>query len=145
MILEEIVRLDCEPQAIVAFLEDMDRHYLHWHHDHVAFRWTGAPGARKDHFFFEEIIGRFTLRATMYVTRSADGRSATAVPTSRFLRLVFPELKFTVTADASGCVFFHRVRLRLGPLRPFLEASLLAPLRRHMAEESAGLRRIVAS
>lgn len=145
MILTETVDLDYPPDAVIAFLEDMDRHYLAWHPDHIAFRWIATGDAPKARLFFDERIGRIRLRSVMDVRRSADGRFAALTPTSAFLRLFFPVMTFAVEDRGTGrSRLVHRIRLRLGPLRGIAEPILLGPLRRHMAEEAGNLHRLIA-
>lgn len=144
MILEEAAELTCSPDAAAAFLEEMDRHYLAWHPDHIALRWIATASGPKARLFFDERIGRIRLAATVDVTRSADGRFARLVPAGRLLRFFFPWMSFAVEPAPGGCRMVHRIRLRLGPLRPLAEPILLRPLRRHMAEEAEGLRRLTA-
>lgn len=140
MILEDSETIDVQPIAVVQFLENMDRHYRDWHPDHVSFDWL--DGARREHFYFDERVGGWRLRLPMRVTRSADRRSAVVRPTSRMIRLVFPWMSFAVTPDGRGCRYTHRIKLRLGPLRPLLERGFLPALRRHMRSEAENLARI---
>ncbi len=130
------------PARIAVFLGDLDRHYLEWHPDHVSFAWLDDDHRR---FRFDERIGRWTLRLAMTVDRSADGLSATCRPVSAVLRLVFPWMTFEAIPDGNGSRFRHRINLRLGPLRPLLERTLLRPLRRHMRDESRNLGRLLTA
>jgi len=140
MILEDTEPIAAEPRAVVSFLENMDRHYLDWHPDHVSFDWL--DGAKREHFYFEERIGGWRVRMPMQVERSADRRRAIVRPASRLVRFFFPFMSFAVTPEGEGCRYTHRIKLRLGPFRPLIERTFLAPLRRHMREEAENLARI---
>lgn len=141
MILEETNHLRVPPEEVVAFLEALDERYRDWHPDHVSFSWL--DGAKREHFFFEERIGRWMLRMSMQLTRSSDGRRAICRPMSKAMRLVFPWMSFTAEPEDGGCHYIHRIKLRLGPLRPLIERTFLRPLRQHMREETANLGRLL--
>jgi uncharacterized protein YndB with AHSA1/START domain len=143
MILQDSQLIESGVEPVVSFLENMDRHYLDWHPDHISFAWLDGDDRR--HFHFEEMIGRWRLRMAMRVTRSADGRNAVMHPDSRVLSLVMPWMTFAVTDEPSGCRYTHRIKLRLGPFAWAIERTFLAPLRRHMREEAENLARIVTA
>ncbi len=134
MILEETRTLPVPAGRIVAFFENLDAHYLDWHPDHTSFAWL--DGGRRHHFHFDERIGGWRLALAMSVERRSNGRQAICRPMSRWVRLVFPEMSFAVSDVGDGCRYTHRIKLRLGPLRPLMERTFLQPLRRHMYEES---------
>ena len=137
MIVEESRAMDVPPDRVVTFLEEIDAHYLDWHPDHIAFDWL--DGSQREFFHFEERIGRWRVRLLMQVIRAADGGMAICRPTSRLVRLLVPGMSFAVRRAGRGCRYTHQIKLRLGPLRPLLERTFLAPLRQHMREESAYL------
>lgn len=142
MILEEIAHLSCSPESARAFLEDLERQYRHWHPSHILFRWTGPATDRMSRFFFDERIE--SLRLRMRMKARWDGQfHLTCVPESPVWRLVFPGMTFEVTPEAAGCLYEHRIALRLGPLEPLLERRVVAPIRRHMAEEAVNLERLI--
>ncbi len=134
MIIEESRALPVPADTIVEFLEKLDAYYLDWHPDHISFDWL--DGGRREHFYFAERIGGWMLRMAMRVTRSGDGRIAVCQPSSAIARLVFPWMSFEARSEGDGCRYIHRIKLRLGPLRPLLESTFLAPLRRHMRDEA---------
>ena len=63
MILQDSQLIESDAEAVVSFLENMDRHYLDWHPDHISFAWL--DGEERRHFHFEEMIGRWRLRMAM--------------------------------------------------------------------------------
>ncbi len=142
MILEEIARLSCPAESVVAFLDDLETQYRSWHPSHILFRWVGPAGDERSQFFFDERIGSWRLRVRMRAHRPHPFHLS-CVPVSPFWRAVFPGMTFAVEKDGSGCRYAHRIALRLGPFKPMLERSLLAPLRRHMAEEAVNLERLI--
>ncbi len=142
MILEESIHIDAPPERIAAFLETLDEHYRDWHPDHVSFSWLDST--KREYAYFDERIGRWRLRMRIQVARSASGRHALCRPTSRLVRLVFPWMTFDAQAERQGSRYTHRIKLRLGPLRPLLEGTLLRPLRQHMREETANLPELIA-
>jgi hypothetical protein len=143
MIVEDSQAIAADPDIVILFLEEMDRHYLDWHPDHISFDWL--DGARREHFYFDERIGRWRVRMAMRIARSVDRTRATVVPVPRFVRLFMPWMSFAVAREGGGCRYRHRIKLRLGPLRPLLERTFLKPLRRHMREEAENLARIAQS
>lgn len=140
MIVEERRPLATSAERVVAFFEHLDRHYLEWHPDHIAFVWI--DGDHHDAFRFDETIGRWRIAMRMRIVRTAGGRHVTCRPISPWLRLVAPWMSFDVSDAGEGSLYVHRIKLRLGPLRPLLRKTLLNPLRRHMREESAYLDRL---
>jgi hypothetical protein len=143
MIVEDSQAIATDPDVVIRFLEEIDRHYLEWHPDHISFDWL--DGARREHFYFDERIGRWRVRMAMRIMRSADHASATVIPIPRFVRFFMPFMSFAVAREGEGCRYAHRIKLRLGPLRPLLERTFLTPLRRHMREEAENLARIAQS
>jgi hypothetical protein len=142
MILEESAIIMAPPERIARFFETLDEHYLDWHPDHVSFSWL--DGARHEYFHFDERIGGWKLHMPMRVTRSADGHRAVCRPTSPLVRLVFPWMSFDTRPEDGGSRYTHRIKLRLGPLRPLIERTFLRPLRRHMHDEAQNLAQLVA-
>ena len=141
MLLAESKHLTCKPERAVAFFMELDEHYLDWHPDHVAFAWRGPPTDRRSRFFFDERIGRVRLRMAMTVRWTGSTRIV-CTPRGLHWRAVLRWMTFEVEPEAAGTRFTHRISLRLGPFARFLERPLLAPLRRHMAEEADNLEQL---
>lgn len=144
MILEEVAHLTCPPESVVAFLDDLETQYRHWHPGHILFRWTGPPGDRKSRYFFDERIGPLHLRMTMRARRP-ERLHLVSTPVNPLWRIVFPGMTFEVEAEAGGCLYVHRIALRLGPLVGPIDARVLQPIRRHMAEEAINLERLLGT
>ncbi len=142
MILEEIAHLSCTPERVVAFLENLESRYRYWHPSHILFRWTGPPGDPQSRFFFDERIGSRRIRLRMKALRP-EPFHLRCIPVSPLWRMVFLGMSFSVEKEGGGCLYIHRIALRLGPIAPIVESSLLEPLRRHMAEEAANLERLL--
>lgn len=140
MIIEESAHLPAPPERVVAFFEALDEHYLDWHPDHISFAWL--DGARRQHFHFDERIGRWRIHMAMRVERAADGRRVTCRPLSRWIALVMPWMSFEISPVDGGSRYLHRIRLRLGPFAGLVRHSFLEPLRAHMAAEARYLGRL---
>lgn len=137
MIIEDGAHLPAPPARIAAFFETLDEHYLDWHPDHISFAWL--DGARREHFHFEERIGRWRISMAMHATRSANGHVVTCRPLSRWVALVMPWMTFEVGPENGGSRYRHRIRLRLGPFAGLLNRTLIEPLRAHMRAETVHL------
>lgn len=143
IVLEESVHLDAPPQALKAFLEDLERGYRDWHPDHILFRWEDLPGAMPRRFFFDERIGGWRLAWHMTMELSPDGLTATCRPVSRLARWAVPWMTFTALPESGGCRYLHRIAIRGRWAKPLLDAVILDAVRRHMREEGVNLRRLI--
>jgi len=144
MILEDRTEIEAPAGRIFAFFEHMDEHYLAWHPDHVAFRWTKGQGLKPGvEFYFEEYIGGKLLKKTVRFTRIEPERYIEFEPTWWLMRLLMPRLSFEIRPQGVGCLFIARIPIRTGPIGARLNRREFDAVRRHMKEEGRNLKQML--
>jgi hypothetical protein len=145
LVLRETTDVRATPQAIFAFFDDIERHYLHWHPDHKRFCWTEGRGVALGHrFHFEEIIYGKLLKKTVVFTRIEPGRHIEFAPTFWLMRLFLPRMLFHLHPLANGQQrVIAEIHLRVGPLGARLNKREFDAVREHMRIEGVNLKRIV--
>lgn len=144
MILSDSTYIEAPPQAIFSFFEEMERHYLHWHPDHVLFRWEEGRGLREGNvFYFEEYIAGKLLKKRVAFTRVEPARHIEFAPTFWLMRLFLPRMVFRLEPEGAGQCFIAEIHLRLGPLAQRAHRKELAVVQEHMRVEGVNLKKIV--
>lgn len=144
MILEDRAKIRTTRQQAFRFFEEMDRRYLDWHPDHVAFRWVKGGALRKgSEFYFEEYIAGKLLKKTVRLTNVVENEHVEFVPTWWLMRTFLPRMLFHIHEEGQHCVVTAQIHLRTGPLARWLNRKDLAAVRKHMAEEGENMRRIL--
>jgi len=117
MILSDSVDIRITPERVFAFFEGMADNYLHWHPDHLSFRWVAGRGiAEGGVFHFEQRIAGKLLRKTVRLTRVVPGRLIEFAPTNRLFRLFLPSIAFAIAPTAGSVRVRQTIRIRIGPL-----------------------------
>lgn len=144
MILTDTITVDAAPEAIFQFFDDMERHYLQWHPDHVLFRWEKGHDLREGNvFYFEEKIAGKLLKKRVVFTRVHRYDRIEFAPTFWLMRLFLPRIAFRIERQQAGCNLVAEIHLRMGPLAAWLNARELAAVREHMRTEGQNLKQIV--
>jgi hypothetical protein len=144
MILEDRILIEASPERIFDFFEHMDEHYLAWHPDHIAFRWTKGRGLKPGvEFYFEEYIGGKLMKKTVRFTRIDPFRHIAFEPTWWLMRLVMPRLSFEIQPQADASLFIAKIPIRTGPVGAWLNRREFDAVRRHMQEEGQNLKRML--
>ena len=144
MILSDSTRIDAPPEAVFAFFDEIEAHYLDWHPDHVLFRWIYGRGVKEGHvFYFEEYIAGKLLKKKVIFTTVVPNRHIEFAPTFWLIKLFLPRMVFRIEADADGCRVVAEVHLRMGPLARRAYRALLDAVREHMRVEGVNMKRIV--
>jgi hypothetical protein len=144
MILSETTAINAPPEAIFRFFDDMERHYLEWHPDHVLFRWEKGRGLRAGNvFYFEETIAGKLLKKRVAFTRVERPGYLEFAPTFWLMRLFLPRMLFRIEPQRAGCVVTAEIHLRIGPLAAWLNRHEITAVREHMRVEGVNLKRIV--
>jgi hypothetical protein len=142
MILRDATAIQASPETIFAFFEEIERHYLAWHPDHVLFRWVQGRGLKEGNiFYFEERIAGKLLRKRVAFTRIVRGEHIEFAPTFWLMRLFLPRMVFRLEPHAQGLLFIAEVHLRMGPLAQRAHRRELEAVREHMRVEGMNLRR----
>lgn len=143
MILRDSVAIVARPDTIFRFFEDMEMHYLHWHPDHVLFRWVSPPGVKEGTvFYFEEYIAGKLLKKRVVFTRVVPDRHIEFVPTFWLMRVFLPRMLFRIDPEGDGCRVIAEVHLRMGPVAQWLNKTELTAVREHMRVEGVNMKRI---
>lgn len=144
MILKDEIDIQAPPEAIFGFFEEMDRHYLQWHHDHVLFRWVSGRGVKEGNvFYFEEYIAGKLLKKRVVFTQILPNRHIEFAPTFWLWKLFLPRMLFRIEPKQSGCRFIAETQLRVGPLGQWANRKDLDAVREHMRVEGVNIKRIV--
>jgi uncharacterized protein YndB with AHSA1/START domain len=144
MILSERVTIRTSPDAVFRFFETMDQNYLHWHPDHVLFRWENEPGLREGaRFYFEERIAGELLKKRVRFTRVEPDRVIEFAPVSFFFRLFLPRITFRITPENGTCLVVQEIQIRVGPIGAALNRRQFDAVRRHMREEGENMKRLL--
>jgi hypothetical protein len=144
MILRDVTSIEAGPDKVFGFFEDMERHYLHWHPDHVLFRWEQGRGVREGTvFYFEEYIAGKLLKKRVVFTRVVSNEHIEFAPTFWLMRLFLPRMLFRIEREPTSCRFAAEIHLRMGPLAARLHRRELAAVREHMRVEGVNIKRIV--
>lgn len=144
MVLHDETSLKVTPHEVFQFFEDMERHYLHWHPDHVLYRWEGTPGVAEGRiFYFEEYIAGKLLKKRVVFTKVVPDSHIEFAPTFWLMRLFLPRMTFRIEPLPQGCRFIAEVQLRMGPIAQWLHRRELAAVREHMRVEGVNIGRIL--
>jgi hypothetical protein len=144
MVLRDSISVDATPQAIFQFFEDMERHYLEWHPDHILFRWEQGRGLQEGNvFYFEERIAGKLLKKRVVFTRVHRFDHLEFAPTFWLMRVLLPRMLFRIEPQKVGCLFVAEIHLRIGPLAAWLNRREIAAVREHMHAEGRNLKRIL--
>jgi len=144
VILKDSIKVQANPQAIFRFFEEMESNYLHWHPDHVLFRWNSGRGVKAGNvFYFEEYIAGKLLKKMVVFTRVIPDQHIEFAPTFWLMRLFLPRMLFRVEPEPDGCRFIAEVHLRMGPLAQRAHKKELEAVREHMRVEGLNIKRIV--
>lgn len=144
MVLHDSIHIQATPQAVYQFFEHMEEHYLHWHPDHVLFRWVTGRGLVPGHvFYFEEYIAGKLLKKRVVLTRCVAGEHVEFAPTFWLMRLFLPRMLFRIEPADTGCRLVAEVHLRMGPLAQRAHKKELAAVREHMRIEGLNAKQIV--
>jgi hypothetical protein len=145
MILRDQIDVTASADALYAFFEDIERHYLAWHPDHRLFRWVEGHSLAIGHrFHFEEVIAGKLLKKTVVITQLQRGRLIEFVPTFWLMRLLLPRMRFSIEPLPGGAQrVVAEIHLRVGPLAARLNRREFDAVREHMRLEGINLARIV--
>ncbi|RJQ42341.1 MAG: SRPBCC family protein [Gaiellales bacterium] len=147
MLLRDEVDIICTPADVFAWLDELDRHYLLWHPDHISCNYiqgdSMAPGAV---LFCQEYLHGRPHRFRMKVTRVVDG--------SRIEYSIGPGMAGSFSVRPAGQGVRFTAELRLGLALPLLSRAQdavirrladwrIGALKRHMAEEGRNLKAMI--
>ena len=144
MILSQTTKIDAPAERVFSFFDHMEKNYLHWHPDHLSFRWLQdgrlAVGNR---FYFEERINGELMRRTMRYTKIEPGRRIEFVPDNLLIRLFFKRVSFLIEPMGGQCRFTQEVQVLIGPIGKWLNQAGFAAVDKHMHEEGENLKAIM--
>jgi hypothetical protein len=144
LILTDNISIKAPPDDIFRFFEEIDRHYMEWHPDHVLYRWEKGHGvALGNEFYFEELIAGKLLKKRVVFTEVRPNEHVEFAPTFWLMRLFLPRMLFRIDRRPAECILTAEIHLRLGPLAAWLNRKELAAVRDHMRAEGINLKRIV--
>jgi signal transduction histidine kinase/nitroreductase/ActR/RegA family two-component response regulator len=145
MILRDQIDVQAPAQAVFAFFENIEHHFLSWHPDHRLFRWVQGRGVAIGNVFrFEEIIAGKLKRKTVRFTRIEPGRVIEFAPTFWLMRLLLPRMLFRCDPQDAGALrVVTEIHLRVGPLAARLNRREFDAVRAHMRLEGINLARIL--
>jgi hypothetical protein len=131
-------------EAIFYFFEEMERNYLRWHPDHVAYRWVTGRGVKEGHiFYFEEYIAGKLLKKKVVFTRVISNQHIEYAPTFWLMKLFLPRMVFRIEPESDGCRFIAEIHLRMGPLAQWAHKKEFEAIRAHMRVEGLNIKRLV--
>ncbi|MFW5911227.1 MAG: SRPBCC family protein [Halolamina sp.] len=144
MILQATTAIDAPPEDVYRFFEEMEQHYGRWHPDHVTFRWVEGDGLEAGAVasFEERIAGKLQQKTVKFVAVTPD-RYLAFRPTSRMVRLLMPEISFTIEPRSDGCELTQRIKVRTGPIGARLNKREFDAVRTHMREEGENMKRFL--
>jgi hypothetical protein len=144
VILKDSIKIRARPETIFRFFEEMENNYLHWHPDHVLYRWKSGRGVKEGNvFYFEEYITGKLLKKRVVFTRVIPGQHIEFAPTFWLMRLFLPRMLFRIVQETDGCRFVAEVHLRMGPLAQRAHKKELEAVRQHMKVEGENIKCIV--
>jgi hypothetical protein len=144
MRLHDSIWIHTTPERVHRFFQEMDRHYLQWHPDHLLFRWEQGSGVKPGVvFYFEEIIGGKRMKKRVHFTRVEANRHLEFTFTNRLLALIVPRLAFHFEAEGEGTRFEAEIQIRTGPLGAWLNRREFDAVRQHMREEGENLKKLL--
>jgi uncharacterized protein YndB with AHSA1/START domain len=144
MIIEQTTTIAAAPERVYAFFEHMERNYLRWHKDHIAFRWL-QPGrlAEGNRFCLEEEVHGQHVKRSVRFTRILPNRLIEFAPENPLARLFLPRIAFEIEPLDQGCRFTQRLHVRIGPIGRWLNRKGFAAVEQHMREEGNNLKRML--
>jgi hypothetical protein len=149
--LTDSIEIKTTPEKVFNFLIHItdDKSYRIWHpEDHIALRWLkGKPWEEGSEVYAEEYIHGKLHKLKFIVTKVVSSKEIEYVPSSWFLRKIFPKNTFYIEPKEDTCIFTASGTYRVGWIvRTFAENKLnigLSSVKKHMKEEGENLKRIL--
>lgn len=143
--------IPASPERVWDWFTFIDRHYLQWHPEHIA--WRNIKGRYTQNsavVFFDENIGKFRLPMRCRVAETVPGRYLRYEGTFPF-SLIGAGGWFEIIPNGDQCILVAEVHIGWASfLSPLVDRAIaiffpLNELRRHMREEGVNLANILGN
>ncbi|UCE80686.1 MAG: SRPBCC family protein [Methanobacteriota archaeon] len=139
--LRDVVHINASPEDIFEWLENLDKNYREWHHDHV--KWEFLNGFREGcRCYCEESLHGKLHKMKGRITNLRKDRLVEfkfSFPTS----LVCPGGSFIIEPDGRGSTFTATLSFRFASLLSRFAKKRIDSVKDHMKEEGQNLKKIL--
>jgi hypothetical protein len=152
IVLTESIEIETSPEKLFSYLIGIvdDESFKTLHADNISFRWLeGEPWKEGSIASAEKRLHGKPHRFRFIISKVVPNRHIEYKPTSKLMRMFFPQKEFIIERTAGGCRFVSSATFRIGWIgKKFFKASIddgLSHFKAYLKEEGRNLKKILES